>query len=134
MMTTQLFVYGTLRKGSRNSMHHMLAQGATLVGRARMRGRLFDLGEYPGFVPSDTVPEWVHGELYALANSAQMLARLDAYEGCSPGDPRPHEFERLRREVRMESGASVQAWVYVYARSVSGRAQIVSGDYCGAER
>jgi gamma-glutamylcyclotransferase (GGCT)/AIG2-like uncharacterized protein YtfP len=129
-MMTRLFVYGTLRKGSRNSMHHMLAGGATLVGQARMRGRLFDLGEYPGFVPSDTVPGWVHGELYVLENSVEMLARLDAYEGCGPGHPRPHEFERLCRDALMQSGASAQAWVYVYAGPVSGKPEIVSGDYC----
>jgi gamma-glutamylcyclotransferase (GGCT)/AIG2-like uncharacterized protein YtfP len=128
-MTTQLFVYGTLRKDSRNSMHHLLAHGATFVGHARMRGHLFDLGEYPGFVPSDTELAWVHGEVYALA-SAAMLARLDAYEGCGAEDPGPHEFERLGRAALMESGASAQVWVYVYTGPVRGKPVIVSGDYC----
>jgi gamma-glutamylcyclotransferase (GGCT)/AIG2-like uncharacterized protein YtfP len=129
-MTSQLFVYGTLREGGRNSVHHMLAHGARRVGKARMRGRLFDLGEYPGFVPSDTGPAWVHGELYALADSAEMLARLDEYEGCGSRDPRPHEFQRLCREALMEGGASAEAWVYVYAGTVNGKPEIASGDYC----
>jgi gamma-glutamylcyclotransferase (GGCT)/AIG2-like uncharacterized protein YtfP len=128
-MTTQLFVYGTLRKDSRNSMHHLLAHGATFVGAARMRGHLFDLGEYPGFVPSDTEPAWVHGEVYSIA-SAAILARLDAYEGCGAEDPRPHEFERLCCGALMESGASARVWVYAYTGPVRGKPVIVSGDYC----
>jgi gamma-glutamylcyclotransferase (GGCT)/AIG2-like uncharacterized protein YtfP len=129
-MTNRLFVYGTLRRGSRNSMHHLLARGATLVGPARMRGRLFDLGAYPGFVPSDTLPAWVRGELYALANSTDMLARLDAYEGCGPEDVQPHEFRRIRREARGEGGAISLAWVYAYGGPLTGKAEILSGDYC----
>lgn len=50
-MTNLLFVYGTLRKDVRNSMFHLLAREARFVGRARMQGLLFDLGDYPGLVP-----------------------------------------------------------------------------------
>ena len=128
-MTTRLFVYGTLRKGSRNSMHHMLAPGATLVGRGRMRGRLFDLGEYPGFVPSDE-GAWVHGEVYTLRTGSDTLARLDDYEGCGSKDLPPREFERVRREAVMTGGARLQVWVYVYKGPVTGIREIASGDYC----
>lgn len=128
-MSEWLFVYGTLRKDTANSMHHMLGRGATFVARARARGRLYDLGEYPGLVASDA-GTWVHGDVYELADPRTALARLDDYEGCGPDDAKPHEYERVRCEVLMETGAREIAWVYVYRGTLAGKREIPSGDYC----
>jgi len=129
-MTERLFVYGTLRKDSQRSMHHMLGQHATFVGYGRTRGRLYHLGGYPGLVPSAEPHAWVHGEVYALARPSDVLARLDAYEGCGPNDAIPYEFERVKGEVVLESGETGVAWIYVYAGTLAGRSEIASGDYC----
>jgi gamma-glutamylcyclotransferase (GGCT)/AIG2-like uncharacterized protein YtfP len=129
-VSDRLLVYGTLRKGSRNSMHHMLANSAMLVGQARTNGRLYDLGEYPGLVPSSEPDAWVHGELYVLENAPEALARLDDYEGCGPRHARPYEFERVLREVVLNSGESCLAWVYLYTGMLDGKDEIPSGDYC----
>ena len=128
-MSERLFVYGTLRKGGANSMHHMLGRDSRFVGRARTRGRLYDLGEYPGLVASDDT--WVHGDLYELADARTVLARLDEYEGCGPNDARPHEYERMQCEVLTETGVRETAWVYLYRGAVAGKREIPSGDYCG---
>ena len=129
-----LFVYGTLRRGSPNSRHAMLARAARFIGRARMRGRLYELGGYPGLVPAPEADRWVHGEVYELADPEQLLALLDEYEGCGPRDPAPHEYERARAEVWIASGAREEAWVYVYRGPLSGRREIASGDYCEPPR
>ena len=129
-MTERLFVYGTLRKDSRRSMHRMLGQQATFVGYGHTRGHLYHLGGYPGLVPSGEARAWVRGEVYALAHPSEVLARLDDYEGCGPNDAKPYEFERVKGEVVLESGEIRVAWIYVYAGMLGGRTEIASGDYC----
>lgn len=128
-MTNRLFVYGTLRRDSQHGMFDLLAPQTSFFGRARVQGRLLDLGEYPGLVPSGDPGSWVSGEVYALENPPDTLARLDEYEGCGPDDPEPHEFERVEMEVVLESGARDKAWVYVYRGSTADKREIPSGDY-----
>jgi gamma-glutamylcyclotransferase (GGCT)/AIG2-like uncharacterized protein YtfP len=128
-MTQQLFVYGTLRRDIGNSMFHLLARHARLVGYGRIRGRLWDLGDYPGVVLSTDDDRWVRGEVYAIDNENDVLARLDEYEGCGPQDPRPHEFERVMCEVRLDDGKTTDAWVYEYKGGLEGKQEIASGDY-----
>lgn len=130
MNPARLFVYGTLRKDCRESMHHMLAERARFIGYARARGRLYHLGDYPGMVSATEPHAWVRGEVYELANPSAVLARLDDYEGCGPHDAKPYEFERARQEIVLESGENDIAWVYLYAGSLAGKDEIRSGDYC----
>ncbi len=128
-MTSRLFVYGTLRSDVCNSMFHLLAREATFVGRGQVQGRLFNLGGYPGLVLCHDHGSWVQGEVYALANPAETLTRLDDYERCGPNDPEPHQYERVEKDVLLESGANDRAWVYVYRGSTADTKQILSGDY-----
>ena len=128
-MTNRLFVYGTLRKDVPNSTFQMLERDARFVGYARIMGRMYSVGEYPGLVPSRERGYWVHGEVYALENPPKTLALLDDYEGCGPEDPEPHEFERAEHTAVLESGVEDNVWVYVYRSSASDRQEILSGDY-----
>jgi gamma-glutamylcyclotransferase (GGCT)/AIG2-like uncharacterized protein YtfP len=50
MKKEKVFVYGTLRKGF--TLHMYLSDKAKFVGAGTMKGVLYDLGEYPGVVPS----------------------------------------------------------------------------------
>ena len=129
MMTWRLFVYGTLRENSRNDAFHLLARDATFVGRARMKGRLYDLGEYPGLVASSGADAWVRGELYSLEKPEEALSRLDCYEGCGPDAAKPHDFKRVELDAELETGETIRAWVYVYEGSIEGKHEITSGDY-----
>ena len=119
-----LFAYGTLRRGA--AMHALLAPGVEWIAPARVRGRLYDLGAFPGLAPG-RAGEWVQGELYRLvdADPAALLASLDRYEGRS--------FRRVVREALPASGDPVRAWVYLYTGALRGRLRIASGDYL-AER
>lgn len=58
-----VFVYGTLRASGSNDIR-LLAPAPRFVARARVRGRLFDLGAYPGLQLGGA--HWVHGEIYAI--------------------------------------------------------------------
>ncbi len=112
-------------------MHAVIARDAESVGRATFRGRLYDLGEYPAAVPSTEDGDQVVGEVYRLCNAFEVLLRLDTYEACEPGHAEPTEYVRRREFVRLESGAVLEAWVYVYNLPVTSLPRIRSGDFLG---
>ena len=77
MSPARLFVYGTLRRGGSNDIAR-IAQDASFVATARVRGRLYDVnGRWPALVLDDTA-DWVTGEIYAVPPHA--WATLDALE------------------------------------------------------
>ena len=114
-----LFVYGTLRRGSRNEFAKTLSDRADFMGGGRVHGKLYDFGAHPAMIASQTTG-WVRGEVFRLKDM-QLLAELDIYEGV--------EFDRVVVEALLDSGAAEQCWVYVYLGDVSGRAEIPSGEY-----
>ena len=129
-VTQRLFVYGSLRQASSESLLATFANGATFSGRARVRGRLYRLGDYPGLVCTEGDTTWVQGEVFTLDDPPSALSRLDDYEGCGPNHAEPHEFERVELEVTLESGETQLAWVYLYRRPTQPESLIESGDYC----
>ena len=77
-----LFVYGTLRMGSRHPMAHRLRAGGKLLGRGRTSGVLYDLGVYPGATFAGDARSRVVGEVYAVRHGSRLIAELDYYEGA----------------------------------------------------
>ncbi len=116
-----LFVYGTLRRRSRHPMHEVLCAHADFVGAGTFRGKLYDLGAFPGAVASDQSPDQVRGEIYALRDPQRILPALDAYEAQG--------FRREIVAIRSEAGATLRCWIYLYDRPVSRSSLISSGDY-----
>lgn len=127
-MTGRLFVYGTLRRGSRHPLAGQLAAKATHLGQARYNGRLYRITHYPGAIPSGLPDEWVFGDLFELTD-LDLLAALDRYEGCGPTDPQPTQYLRLLQNVVLANGSALDAWMYVYNRPVEGREWIKSGRF-----
>lgn len=123
-MVQHLFVYGTLMSGAGHPMGARLGREGRLVGAATIKGRLYDLGEYPALVGAGHGDNDVHGEAYVLTSPA-LFDWLDAYEGIVPG--RECEYERVERTIRLEDGRELTAWVYLYRAPVSGRRLIESG-------
>lgn len=116
-----LFVYGHLRFGQVGHERLGLAQCTQWLGEARIHGRLYDLGDYPGLILGGD--DIVHGDLIGF-DDATLWALLDAYEECDPGAPEISEYRRLEADLHDEGG---RAWVYVYNRSVEGLIPIASG-------
>jgi gamma-glutamylcyclotransferase (GGCT)/AIG2-like uncharacterized protein YtfP len=124
-----LFVYGTLRQASAHVRALSLRQRARYLGTARVRGRLYDLGVYPGLVAPAGPDDWVTGDLFELREPAATLAEMDHYEGCTAEGDGSGLYERKQTEVVREGGERLTAWVYVYCRPVREAQRIVSGDY-----
>jgi gamma-glutamylcyclotransferase (GGCT)/AIG2-like uncharacterized protein YtfP len=110
-----LFVYGTLRRGSRHPLARLLAENAEWLGFAHFRGRLFDIGPYPGAVPSGDPAHRIRGDLYRLHEPAKILPLLDRYEEFGQEFPQPNEFIRALETVRFK-GCALKAWIYLYNR------------------
>jgi gamma-glutamylcyclotransferase (GGCT)/AIG2-like uncharacterized protein YtfP len=113
-MTHHLFVYGTL-----SPQHAPPEIAATVrrlrpVGAASVRGRLYDLGEYPGAILSKSSRSVIRGEVFELPRDAQTLSSLDNYEGFEPGKPSSSLFVRRTWPVVMDDGTRLRCWVYVY--------------------
>jgi gamma-glutamylcyclotransferase (GGCT)/AIG2-like uncharacterized protein YtfP len=125
--SARLFVYGTLMRG--HALHRVLASAATLVGEGRVRGRLLDLGDYPGLI--DGVGR-VRGEIYRL-DDPELLAVLDRVEGYN-FERVGYIFERRRATVTLANGRRARVWVYRYRGRRNRGVLIPSGDYRRAHR
>ena len=97
-MTTFLFAYGTLAPDESD-----VAERCGWVPD-RIRGRLFDLTDYPALVAlNDPEAGWVSG--FVRRVEPGEFARLDLYEGVDEG--------LYRREITTTESGRL-AWVYVY--------------------
>jgi len=117
---SHLFVYGTLRRGFENEFAKLLTERGQCIGEARVPGRLYDFGQYPGAVASDQPGESVLGEIFYLKNPGAVLAALDEYEGP--------DFERSPASATHHQGHAMNCWIYWYVGSAAGRL-IASGDW-----
>jgi gamma-glutamylcyclotransferase (GGCT)/AIG2-like uncharacterized protein YtfP len=119
-----VFVYGALMRGF--DLHHHMA-GSLFVSQATGRGRLYDIGAYPGMIEGDGT---VRGELYRFEDIAVALEVLDEVEEYDPLDAAASLYVRVLRGVRVEKDDSEPpAWLYLYNRDVKGLPQIRSGDW-----
>lgn len=128
-MADYLFIYGTLLPGRAPS--RLAAVMATLqpLGPGSMRGRLYDLGRYPGAVSDSTSAGRIQGEVFGLPDDRAALKTLDAYEGYNPAKPGESLFVRARRPVSLADGRKIRCWVYLYGQD-PGKAPVVPrGDY-----
>ena len=115
-----LFVYGTLKSTFSNRYARQLRHEAKLMGLARMPGRMYRVRWYPGMRPPRNSVDFVTGELYRLRQPARTLAVLDEWE------------ENYRRELcraRLDSGRTIQAWVYMYRIPLADSRRVASGEW-----
>ncbi len=104
-----LFVYGTLRRGGSNDMARLLP-AATRISGARMRGRLFDLGDYPALVV-DASAGWVEGEIHEIPEHG--WSALDALEDVVSATHPRGEYFRVSGHAYDARGRAHQCQVYV---------------------
>jgi gamma-glutamylcyclotransferase (GGCT)/AIG2-like uncharacterized protein YtfP len=128
-----LFVYGTLMPHSRHPMASRLASESVSLGAATVCGHLYNLGSYPGVLPSDLPREKVHGTVVKLHRARHSLRWLDAYEGCGEHDTEPHGFKRVIIGARLMVGRTVNAWIYYYQGPLDNARRLNSGRYYPAK-
>ena len=113
-----VFVYGTLRRGSAGAMS-IRFPNSQFIADARVSGKLYDLGAYPGLLlyESDSL---VVGEVYEVDD--EILNNLDEFEASS---------NYLRRQVEIALGNHTEVgWTYEpNPEFYSPRTLIASGDW-----
>jgi gamma-glutamylcyclotransferase (GGCT)/AIG2-like uncharacterized protein YtfP len=129
MINDLLFVYGTLLIAD-NKFAAYLNSNSTLLGPAKIQGKLFDVGSYPALIIADTGNYEVVGSICKLNNAAEVLAVLDPYEGIGPEEDAPNLYERLLQPVNTADG-DLLCWIYVYNQPIDGLTEIITGDYLG---
>jgi gamma-glutamylcyclotransferase (GGCT)/AIG2-like uncharacterized protein YtfP len=129
MTDDYLFVYGTLRQESGKKISRVLACYADFIATATYQGKLYQINDYPGAVPSANANDVVHGEVYKLSCSDIILAQLDDYEECSHSFPEPTEYNRCQQTIKLETSEMISAWMYLFNRPIAGLQRIQSGDF-----
>ncbi len=125
MPNQYLFIYGTLLQ-SDNEFALYLQKNSTLHGKGKFKGRLYNVGEYPGAV-LDKAGSYIYGSIVRL-NDPAVLNTLDIYEGYGPEQPKPNLF--IRKMIKSETNKGiVDCWVYLYNLPVGDLRQISSGNY-----
>lgn len=100
------------------------------MGRGRMNGKLYDLGDFPGAIcAAPDSGEYVKGELYEVRDAEFATKILDEFEEFFPRHPRKSLFVRTIAPVTLEDGRREDAWVYVYNQPVDETKLVPSGDY-----
>jgi gamma-glutamylcyclotransferase (GGCT)/AIG2-like uncharacterized protein YtfP len=127
--TYQLFVYGSLRSGFRNPVYNYLTRYFHLVGDAVVKGKLYDMGEYPVAIETNE-DKFISGELYAVNSPAEFswaIAQLDDYEGLNveAGEKPLYKREEVTAFI---NGQGSKAWVYWFNGDISNCPEIESGD------
>jgi gamma-glutamylcyclotransferase (GGCT)/AIG2-like uncharacterized protein YtfP len=126
----QLFVYGSLRKGFEHAAYEYIRRYFDFVSDAKVHGILFNMGEYPAAVPSDTGATIV-GELYRIREIDELdwaLGQLDAYEGVNPAENEPILYRRDSTTVMLPDATTTAAWIYWFNGDTTGKPILPTGD------
>jgi gamma-glutamylcyclotransferase (GGCT)/AIG2-like uncharacterized protein YtfP len=120
-----LFAYGTLQPGLAPPEIAPVMGTLRPVGEGSVAGKLYDLGNFPGAV-SDSAAGRVYGIVYELPEDAEVLRRLDAYEGP--------EYVRIEQLVKLTAGGEIICWVYDYQGEPAEDRLIESGRWVDRRR
>lgn len=128
-MPHHLFVYGTLSPRHAPPEIRATVRRLRPVGQASVRGRLYDLGEYPGAILSARSRSVIRGEVFELPEDSTTLPSLDDYEGFEPAKPASSLFLRREWPVTMDDGKRLRCWVYIYNGTMKDAEPVSSGRY-----
>jgi len=123
-----LFVfYGLLKQGAAGAPAALDLAGAGTFGTpCRFRGRMVDLGGFPGVVAGETL---CHGLRWRLRD-ADIVPEMDAFEDVTD-DPSTSLYLRMKVPLLDDPGAATgeDAWIYWYNRSVDRYAPVADGNW-----
>ena len=121
-----LFVYGTLLNAGNEFAIYL--NNCSFYADGRFKGRLYDMGEYPGAISDNCYAGYVYGSVFKMNDGISALRYLDNYEGYGPEQEQPNLF--IRQMIDIESGSEiVPCWVYTYNLPTDNFPQIPSGRY-----
>jgi len=123
IINNYLFVYGTLLDDD-NEFGRYLEHNCSFYAK----GRLYDIGEYPGAVADALRPGYVYGSIYIMNDATETLKLLDDYEGFGEEQEQPNLFVREVIEVEIDV-KKLACWVYLYNLATDNYPPVLSGKY-----
>ncbi|HEX6845596.1 MAG TPA: gamma-glutamylcyclotransferase family protein, partial [Chitinophagaceae bacterium] len=117
------------RSGFRSPAYEYISRYFDLVGEAKVKGELFDLGTYPAAKPT-SANNFIIGELYRIRNENEFfwaIGQLDDYEGVNVAFDEMQLYRRDITEVYIDNKLT-NAWIYWYVGDVKNKPVIESGD------
>src|ERR1700709_927884 len=126
-MNNLLFVYGALLDND-NEFAVFLKNNSKFYSEGKLKGKLYDIGEYPGAVFYSDDESYIYGSILELTNIEKVLPVIDEYEGYGDDQIQPNEFIRALANIETDAG-SVSCWLYLYNLPVAGLPVIESGRY-----
>ena len=129
-----LFCYGTLLPEHAPLSVCRLLRKLRPLGPATVRGRLYDLGSYPGAVLDASSATRISGHIFALPAGGDVLHLLDDYEGFNAADPADSLFIRRACHAAMPDGNTRKCWIYLYNRRLGSARPIPGGKYLGSRK
>jgi gamma-glutamylcyclotransferase (GGCT)/AIG2-like uncharacterized protein YtfP len=129
MQSNFLFVYGSLRSGFTSPAYQYISKYFTLIGMAKTKGFLHNLGTHPVGVSTES-DNYIIGELYEIINPKSFdfaITQLDDYEGVNPESDEIALYKRSITEAFCNN-KTYKAWVYWYTGNVAGQPIIAHGD------
>lgn len=124
-----LFVYGSLRSGFHHPAYEYMARNFRLLGPAVVKGKLYDMGEYP-VAKSTTEDQFIKGELYAVNENSDfgyVISQIDDYEGLHVEEGEKPLYTR-ELTTAFINDQLVTAWVYWFNENVDGLTELATGD------
>ena len=131
-MINKLFIYGSLLQTD-NEFGRYLKQNSKLYKQGNFKGKLFDVGEYPGAITYPNSDYCVHGMIVQIDTPIQTLKHIDDYEGFGDDQLQPNLFTRELLDIETDNEI-VECWVYLYNHPITNLPQIISGDYLAYKR
>lgn len=126
-MADSLFLYGTLLPGLAPAAIAGAAAQLRFAGEGSVRGRLYDLGEFPGAILDSSADHRIFGAVFSLPEDPAVLLALDEYEEFIAALPQASQFVRMRTAVTLTAGGTLDCWIYVYNRRITTERVIASG-------
>jgi gamma-glutamylcyclotransferase (GGCT)/AIG2-like uncharacterized protein YtfP len=127
--SSKLFVYGSLRSGFHHPAYEYISRYFALIGDAKVKGQLYDMGNYPAALPAQA-DTFIVGELYQLNNENEYewaFEQLDDYEGVFPEEGEQALYKREVTSVYIHDRIE-EAYIYWFNGSVEGNPKVASGD------
>ncbi len=126
-MNNKLFVYGTLLDED-NKYGIYLRDNSQFFSSGKLKGILYDIGEYPGAVLYPDGDNFIYGIILEIDDPSAVLALIDLYEGFGDDQPQPNEFIRVLTEAETDRGR-IDCWIYLYNLPIYGLMPIANGKY-----
>ena len=120
--------YGLLKQGASGMPANIdLEAAGQFLGPCAFRGRMVDLGGYPGVVRSRGLCK---GVVYRL-DDPRLVSALDAFEDVDPRDLKASLYVRERVGILHTHGEPTgeTGWLYRYNQPVAGYPLVKNGDW-----